>query len=69
MLWGNTKAEIKVTEVDNGYVVEWSRRLTPKERKTAESLGREDESAFGEHRGMEIVTTKAALLKRLKELA
>lgn len=69
MLWHNVKAEIKIVKLDNGYVVEWSRQLDPGVRRRNRQMGLDDDDTImGERRGMEIMATEAALLKRLKEL-
>lgn len=64
-LWNKAHAEIKITKLDNGYVIEWERDKTAAEKR-AQSQRMLDN--WPTVRGIEIVDTDAKLLKRLKEL-
>jgi len=69
MLWHNVKTEIKILRLDNGFVVEWTQAIPRAQRKAMRGMMMDDDETFmGERRGMEIIETEAALLKRLKEL-
>jgi hypothetical protein len=70
MIWNtNAKAKIEVIKLDNGYVIEWERQKTAAEKRSRFTISDADaEDSWPTVRGIEIVATETALLKRLKEL-